>query len=127
MAATFKKLILILAMTLVASTFTSTPVAFAAPPGQPFEDLQSQVNELEATTAQLQQDLEDKETQLEAAIALLEEKDQELMDKDQELMDKDQELMDKDSELMEDVETLCTNTPVFKGAVQTVGGQQYRY
>ncbi len=56
-------------------------LAFAAPPGQPFEDLQAQIDDLSETVEQLQADLEAK--------------DMALMDKDMELMD---DLSDLDTE-----------------------------
>ncbi len=60
MATVFKKSILtsILAITLVASTFTSLPVAFALPSAVPSRTLQSQIDDLNARVDELEARLE---------------------------------------------------------------------
>ena len=56
---------------LFSSTITGQ-LAFAAPPGQPFEDLQAQIDDLSATVEQLQADLEAKDMELMDADTALE-------------------------------------------------------
>jgi hypothetical protein len=76
--------------------------AFAAQPetpnGQPFNELDDKIAQLEAELAQMRSDLDDKDAQLQTAIDAL---DAKTAAKDAQLDSKDNALMTKDTELME--------------------------